>query len=94
MKNDKPQVHIHRLLARQLYKATSADGKVDTDILVDLVNRAYQEHDHTRNMCERAMLLMSKEMEEKNAELEKNKLNLEKLVAERTVELNNEKESV
>ena len=70
MNNDAP-FHIHRLLARQLCKATSANGEIDTDALIDMVNRAYQEHDHTRNMCERAMLLMSKEMEEKNAELEK-----------------------
>lgn len=83
---------LHRLLRRQLRKATAADGSVDLDHLLELVNTAYKEHERSTEMNGRALQLMSTEMTQQNTELRSHRQNLEELVAQRTVELQYEKE--
>lgn len=80
------KVH-HRLLQRQIKKATSEGGAIDYEMLLDLVNSAYSEQDHNRIQHDRALAIMSMEMMEQNEELRSHRKNLEKLVEERTREL-------
>jgi hypothetical protein len=77
----------HRLLQRQIRKATVADGSVDYELLLDLVSAAYAEQDHNRIQHDRALSLMSIEMMEQNEKLREQHKNLEDLVARRTQEL-------
>ncbi len=55
---------MHKLLERQLKKAlrSSADNKVDYDILLDMVNATYEEFDRERRLTDRSMELVSKEL--------------------------------
>jgi diguanylate cyclase (GGDEF)-like protein len=71
---------MHRLVAKQIAKATDASGVVDIDRLADLVGGAYDELDRDRQRTDRSMSLMVEEIDEINR-------NLERLVAERTDEL-------
>lgn len=59
---------MHRLLERQLKKAASQspDGKVDADLLIDMVNAAYEEADHDRRIRDHALQVMQAEVEELN----------------------------
>lgn len=78
---------LHKLLLRQIKKATKEDGDIDIDKLINVMDGAYQEFDQTFTRQERALKLVSSEMMEKNQELEKSSKYLEKRVIERTKEL-------
>jgi diguanylate cyclase (GGDEF)-like protein len=71
---------VHRLIAKQIARATDATGAVDIDQLAALVGGAYDEFDRDRRRTDRSMSLMIEEIDAKNR-------NLEQLVAERTCEL-------
>ncbi len=71
---------MHRLVAKQIAKATDATGAVDMSKLVVLVGGAYDEFDHGRRRTDRSMSLMIEEIDAINR-------NLEQLVAKRTSEL-------
>jgi len=71
---------VHRLIAKQIAKATDASGKVDIDQLATLIGAAYDEFDCDRRRTDRSMSLMIEEIDAINR-------NLEQLVAKRTAEL-------
>jgi len=71
---------VHRLIARQIAKATDATGAVDMTELARLVAGAYEEFDRDRRRTDRSMSLMIEEIDAINC-------NLEQLVAKRTSEL-------
>jgi diguanylate cyclase (GGDEF)-like protein len=71
---------VHRLVAKQIAKATSATGAVDMNKLAALVGGAYDEFDRDRRRTDRSMSLMIEEIDAINR-------NLELLVAKRTSEL-------
>jgi diguanylate cyclase (GGDEF)-like protein len=71
---------VHRLIAKQIAKATDAAGTVDIDKLAALVGGAYDEFDHDRRRTDRSMSLMIEEIDGINR-------NLEQLVAKRSSEL-------
>jgi diguanylate cyclase (GGDEF)-like protein len=71
---------VHRLVAKQIAKATDASGAVDMNKLVALVGGAYDEFDRDRRRTDRSMSLMIEEIDAINR-------NLEQLVAKRTSEL-------
>jgi hypothetical protein len=71
---------VHRLIAKQIAKATGATGAVDIDHLAKLVDAAYEEFDQDRRRTDRSILLMIEEVDAVNR-------NLEQLVAKRTAEL-------
>jgi len=91
-KNTDNEPAIHRMLARQIRKATNSDGILDVDKLFELVNNAYVDFDKTLNRHNRAINLVSEEMAEKNKELQVHKKNLSCLVQQRTKQLLKEKE--
>jgi PAS domain S-box-containing protein len=57
---------MHKLLERQLRKASAADGKVDVERLVREVNVAYEEADRARRIKDHAFEVMQREVEELN----------------------------
>ena len=61
---------MHTLLERQLRKArrASADGGIDVDMLLELVNQSYEETDRERRMSRLAATLMEQELREANRE--------------------------
>jgi diguanylate cyclase (GGDEF)-like protein len=71
---------VHRLIAKQIAKATDASGAVDVDKLVELIGSAYDEFDRDRRRTDRSMSLMIEEIDAVNH-------NLERLVAKRSAEL-------
>ena len=71
---------MHRLIAKQIAKATDATGAVDMDQLAMLVGGAYDEFDRDRRRTDRSMSLMIEEIDATNR-------NLEQLVAKRASEL-------
>jgi diguanylate cyclase (GGDEF)-like protein len=71
---------VHRLVAKQIAKATDATGAVDLNKLAVLVGSAYDEFDRDRRRTDRSMSLMIEEIDAINR-------NLEQLVAQRTSEL-------
>jgi diguanylate cyclase (GGDEF)-like protein len=71
---------VHRLIAKQIAKATDATGAVDMDQLAMLVGGAYDEFDRDRRRTDRSMSLMIEEIDATNR-------NLEQLVAKRASEL-------
>jgi diguanylate cyclase (GGDEF)-like protein len=71
---------VHRLIAKQIAKATGAAGAVDIDKLAELVSSAYEELDRDRRRTDRSMSLMIEEVDTVNR-------NLEQLVANRSAEL-------
>jgi diguanylate cyclase (GGDEF)-like protein/PAS domain S-box-containing protein len=71
---------VHRLIAKQIAKATDAAGAVDVDKLVELIGSAYDEFDRDRRRTDRSMSLMIEEVDAVNH-------NLERLVAKRSAEL-------
>jgi len=71
---------VHRLVAKQIAKATDASGAVDMNKLAVLVGGAYDEFDRDRRRTDRSMSLMIEEIDAINR-------NLELLVAKRTSEL-------
>lgn len=61
---------MHRLLERQVARATKSGAKLDLTVLLALVDAAYHEADVERIRTDRAMLLTCQEMETLNAELQ------------------------
>jgi diguanylate cyclase (GGDEF)-like protein len=78
---------VHRLVAKQIAKATDATGAVDMNKLVALVGGAYDEFDRDRRRTDRSMSLMIEEIDAINR-------NLEQLVAKRTSELRSREEDL
>jgi diguanylate cyclase (GGDEF)-like protein len=71
---------VHKLLARQLAKATKASGEVDLQVLLDLVLAAYEQTDGDRRRTDRSISLMIGELDQLNR-------GLDQLVKERTAAL-------
>jgi diguanylate cyclase (GGDEF)-like protein len=71
---------VQRLIAKQITKATDANGNVDIDKLAELIGSAYDEFDRDRRRTDRSMSLMIEEVDAANR-------NLEHLVARRSAEL-------
>jgi len=71
---------MHRLVAKQLAKATDPNGAVDLALFAELVGGAYDDFDRDRRRTDRSMSLMIEEIDAINR-------NLEQLVAQRTSEL-------
>jgi diguanylate cyclase (GGDEF)-like protein len=71
---------VHKLLARQLAKATKNASDVDLDVLLALVSEAYVQSDNDRHRTDRSISLMIKELEHLNR-------SLDQLVQERTAAL-------
>ena len=61
---------MHRLVAKQIAKATDAAGAVDMSKLVALVGGAYDEFDRDRRRTDRSMSLMIEEIDAINRNLE------------------------
>ena len=55
---------MHKLLAKQLAKATQPSGQVDIAVLCELVSAAYAESDQDRQRTERSISLMVEELDE------------------------------
>ena len=49
---------MHKLLARQLAKATKGSGEVDLQALLALVAEAYEQSDNDRHRTDRSISLM------------------------------------
>jgi diguanylate cyclase (GGDEF)-like protein/PAS domain S-box-containing protein len=77
---------MRRLFQRQLAKATKEPGKVDLDLLADLVTAAYEEADRDRKRTDRSISLMADELQRTHARL----LDAFKVVPEGLVLLNAE----
>ena len=60
---------MHRLLERQIARATSPAGELDVGVLMRFVDAAYAEADLERVRNDRAMLLTCEEMDTLNVEL-------------------------
>ncbi len=60
---------MHKLFARQLEKATGADGTVDVERLSELVSSAYDDNDRDRRRTERSIGLMIDEVNKVNDRL-------------------------
>ena len=71
---------MHRLLARQLAKATKPSGEVELPVFLDLVLAAYQQADDDRRRTDRSISLMIGELDQLNR-------GLDQLVQERTATL-------
>ena len=71
---------MHKLLARQLAKATTSSGELDLQALLALVAEAYEQSDNDRHRTDRSIALMIKELEQLNR-------GLDQLVQERTAAL-------
>ena len=71
---------MHKLLARQLAKATKDSGGVNLETLLALVSEAYEQSDNDRHRTDRSISLMIKELEQLNR-------GLDQLVQERTAAL-------
>lgn len=78
---------MHRLVTHQIAKAKDSAGRVDIGRFADLVSSAYDELDRDRRRTDRSMSLMIEEIDEVNR-------NLERLVAERTRELQGKEEDL
>jgi diguanylate cyclase (GGDEF)-like protein len=72
---------LHKLFSKQLARATPPSGDVDIEDLARLVGAAYDEADNDRRRTDRSIALMIEEVDQLNR-------GLEKLVADRTAELN------
>jgi PAS domain-containing protein len=71
---------VHKLLARQIAKATNEAGSVDLEKLFALITDAYADVDRDRRRTDRSMSLMIEEIDTVQR-------NLERTVIERTKEL-------
>jgi diguanylate cyclase (GGDEF)-like protein len=78
---------MNSLFARQLAKATEADGNVDLDVLGRLVSSAYEQADQDRRRTDRSIALMIEELDQLNR-------GLERLVEERTAALRQREEEL
>jgi ABC-type siderophore export system fused ATPase/permease subunit len=82
--------NLHRLLQRQIRRASANDSVDYNDLFVN-VSALYNEFEDARTRQERALQLVSQEMMAKNQELELHRKNLEILVEERTAEKTKQK---
>jgi len=57
---------VHKLLAWQLRNVTRADGGIDVDALVAVMQRTYDEFDRERRLNDRAAMLMEEELKAAN----------------------------
>ena len=71
---------MHKLLARQIAKATKGSGEFDLEALLALVSEAYEKADSDRHRTDRSIALMVTELEQLNR-------GLDQLVQERTAAL-------
>ena len=71
---------MHKLLARQLAKATAGSGELDLQALLAVVAEAYEQSDNDRHRTDRSISLMIEELEQLNR-------GLDQLVQERTAAL-------
>jgi PAS domain-containing protein len=71
---------VHKLLARQLAKATKSSGELDLQALLALVAEAYEQSNKDRQRTDRSISLMIREVEQLNR-------GLDRLVQERTATL-------
>jgi signal transduction histidine kinase len=55
---------VHRVLERQLRKATAPDGRIDLRALLASIHETYAEHDRDLRRIDRANALMAEELEE------------------------------
>jgi diguanylate cyclase (GGDEF)-like protein/PAS domain S-box-containing protein len=62
---------VNKLFARQLAKATTPSGKVDLDVLGELVGSAYEQADRDHRRTDRSISLMIEELDALNRGLEK-----------------------
>ena len=62
---------MHKLLNHQLRKITQADGSVDTQALIAVVERSYAEFDRERRLNDRAAKLMEEELQQANSRIRK-----------------------
>ena len=60
---------MRKLFQRQLAKATKEQGKVDLELLADLVTAAYDEADRDRKRTDRSISLMADELQRAHARL-------------------------
>lgn len=60
---------MHRLLARQIAKATSPEGEIDAAALIETVRNHYEEIDRDRKVTDRSIALMTEENEQLTSEL-------------------------
>jgi signal transduction histidine kinase len=54
---------VHKLLSRQLARATAASGEVDVELLSELVDSAYQQTDRDSRRADRSISLMVEELD-------------------------------
>jgi PAS domain S-box-containing protein len=82
-------VIVHRLLRRQLTKIFGSTDAAPAELsgLLEVIDAAYRQSDHDRELLERSLDLTSKELLEANRELRNYASDLEASVAERTAEL-------
>jgi diguanylate cyclase (GGDEF)-like protein len=78
---------VHKLVTRQLAKASKTSGTMDLDLLVELVSGAYEQADQDRRRTDRSISLMIEELDELNR-------GLERLVEERTAALKEREEEL
>jgi PAS domain-containing protein len=71
---------VHKLIARQLAKASDGSGQVNLDLFAELVSGAYEQADQDRRRTDRSISLMIEELDQLNR-------GLERLVEERTAAL-------
>jgi diguanylate cyclase (GGDEF)-like protein len=71
---------VHKLLGRQIAKATSSSGELNVQALLALVAEAYEQSDSDRHRTDRSISLMINELEQLNR-------GLDQLVQERTAAL-------
>ena len=80
---------MHRLLQRQLRRYLGSDEDIPDELqrLVQAVNAAYLQSDDDRALLERSLELTSQELLERNEQLRLRREELERMVNERTAEL-------
>ncbi len=83
---------MHKLLLRQLKRCglTPEEIPAEMRVVLEAVSEAYEQADHDRTLLERSLELTSQELLEANAELRRDRENLEHAVRERTLELERE----
>jgi diguanylate cyclase (GGDEF)-like protein/PAS domain S-box-containing protein len=62
---------LHKLVAKQLAKATGSSGELDIALLGRLMSTAYEEMEHDRRRVDRANKLMAEELNELTGNLER-----------------------